>query len=48
MLDKIKALILRLVLPKKQFYIQCDGFHSVFKPIMKPLIDVEDFDGESD
>jgi len=49
MINKIRALILRLVLPKEQFYIQGDGgFHSVFHPIMKPILDrTGDISGES-
>lgn len=38
--NKIRELLLRLILPKEQFYIQGDGeFHSVFQPIFKPLLD---------
>ncbi len=45
--DIIRNLLLRIALPRKQYYIQCDGFHSVFKPIIRPLFDVmEDDDGE--
>ena len=48
-LDKIRSIVLRFALPKKQFYIQCDGFHSVFHPILKPLLSrtMEDEIGES-
>ena len=48
-INKIRYLILRLVLPKEQFYIQGDGgFHSVFHPIMKPLLSrTGEVDGDS-
>ena len=41
LVDCIRTLLLRIALPKKQFYIQCDGFHSVFHPIMRPVINKE-------
>ena len=46
---KLRELLLRLILPKEQFYIQGDGgFHSVFHPIIKPILDrTGDKDGES-
>ena len=46
---KLRELLLRLILPKEQFYIQGDGgFHSVFHPIMKPILDrTGDKGGES-
>ena len=34
LIDKIRYLILRFALPKQQFYVQNNGFHSVFHPIM--------------
>ena len=34
LIDKIRGLLLKLVLPKQQYYIQNNGFHSVFHPIM--------------
>jgi len=34
MIDKLKTWLLRKLLPKQQFYIQNNGFHSVFHPIM--------------
>ena len=48
-INKIRELILRLVLPKEQFYIQGDGgFHSVFHPIMKPVLDrTGEFDADN-
>ena len=49
LINKIRYLILKFILPKEQFYIQGDGgFHSVFHPIMKPLLDrTGDIDGDS-
>ena len=46
--DKLRALVLKFALPNRQYYIQCDGFHSVFHPIIKPLLSrtpMEDVDG---
>ncbi len=53
MLNWIREKILRLLLPKQQFFLQAGGFHSVFHPIMKPMlsgseqIDEEMLGGES-
>ena len=45
LVDKLRTWLLRKLLPKQQFYIQNNGFHSVFHPIMKPLLDrTEDID----
>ena len=45
---KIRYSLLRIALPKQQFYLQGDGFHSVFHPIIKPILSrSEEFDGES-
>ena len=46
---KLRELLLRIALPKEQFYIQGDGgFHSVFHPIMKPVLDrTGEFDADS-
>jgi hypothetical protein len=47
MIDKIRELLLKIALPKKQFYIQCGGFHSVFSPILHKQFDKEAIDGTS-
>ena len=49
LITKIRYLLLRFALPKQQFYLQGDGFHSVFRPIIKPILSrtIEEFDGES-
>ena len=55
LITKIRYLLLRIVLPKQQFYLQGEGFHSVFHPIMKPILsgseqingDLEMINGES-
>ena len=33
LIDKIRYLLLGIALPKEQFYIQAEGFHSCFNPI---------------
>ena len=54
LVTKIRYLLLKIALPKQQFYLQGAGFHSVFHPIMKPMlsgseqIDGEMINGESD
>ena len=48
LITKLRYLLLRFALPKQQFYLQGDGFHSVFHPIVKPLLSrtqMEDVDG---
>ena len=34
LIDKLRTWLLRKLLPKQQFYIQNNGFHSVFHSIM--------------
>ena len=47
LIDKLRALVLRWALPEKQYFIQCDGLHSILRPIMKPIMSkTEEFDGE--
>ena len=47
LVDKIRYSLLRIALPKQQFYLQAGGFHSVFHPIMKPMLSgSEQIDGE--
>ncbi len=47
LIDKLRNLVLRFALPKEQYYIQCGEFHSVFHPIMKPLLSRTEMYGES-
>ena len=55
LIAKIRYLLLRIALPKQQFYLQGEEFHSVFHPIMKPILsglemidsDLEVMNGES-
>ena len=47
LITKIRYLLLGIALPKQQFYLQGEGFHSVFHPIMKPILSgSEQIDGE--
>ena len=52
LVDKLRYLLLKIVLPKQQFYIQNNKFHSVFHPLMRPMLDgsleIEDYLDESD
>ena len=41
LIDKIRYLVLKFALPKKQYYIQADGFHSVFHPILNDIMRVD-------
>ena len=55
LITKLRYLLLRIALPKQQFFLQGEGFHSVFHPIMKPMLsgseqidsDLEMLNGES-
>ncbi len=53
LIARIRYLLLRIALPKQQFYLHGEGFHSVFHPIMKPIlsrsepIDLEMMNGEN-
>ena len=47
LITEIRYLLLRIALPNQQFYLQGEGFHSVFHPIMKPILSgSEQIDGE--
>ena len=41
LIDRIRYLVLKLALPKKQYYIQADGFHSVFHPILSDVMRID-------
>lgn len=44
--DKIRTLLLKFLLPKKQYYIQADGMHSVFHDVFSDVMRV-DYGAES-
>jgi len=37
-MNKIREKLLRLLLPKKQFYIQAQGFHAHFHPVFHSIV----------
>ena len=41
LIDKIRYLVLRFALPKKQYYIQAEGFHSIFHPILNDVMRID-------
>ena len=41
LIDRIRYLVLKFALPKKQYYIQADGFHSIFHPILNDVMRID-------